>query len=44
MIRADGLSPFGMVWRAMSACAIVGIYKIECGAATPAEERRKIKG
>lgn len=40
MIRADASSPYGLVQRAMNICAKAGIYKIECGAARPADDRR----
>ena len=33
MIRADGGAPFGLAQRAMEACALNGIYKVEVGAA-----------
>ncbi|HVR74479.1 MAG TPA: biopolymer transporter ExbD [Planctomycetota bacterium] len=39
MVRADGNAPYGAIQDIMGACARVGIYKIECGAARPAEER-----
>jgi biopolymer transport protein ExbD len=38
MIRADAAAPFGLVQRAMNACALVRIYKLECGAAEPPKE------
>jgi biopolymer transport protein ExbD len=41
MIRADLSAPYGLVQRVMNACAKVGIYKIECGAARPADETRR---
>jgi len=41
MIRADESSPYGLVQRSMNICAKVGIYKIECGAAQPADEGRR---
>ena len=37
MVRADASSPYGYVQDVMHACAAVGIYKIECGAARPVE-------
>jgi biopolymer transport protein ExbD len=43
MIRADLSSPYGLVQRVMNTCAKVGIYKIDCGAARPAEDGRKSK-
>jgi biopolymer transport protein ExbD len=41
MIRADLSSPFDLVQRTMNACAKVGIYKIECGAARPNDNEKK---
>ena len=35
MIRADSAAPFGLAQRAMNACAVNGIYKVEVGAAKP---------
>jgi len=37
MVRADASSPYGYVEDVMHACAAVGIYMIECGAARPVE-------
>jgi biopolymer transport protein ExbD len=37
MIRADAASPYGHVKDVMRLCGSAGIYKIECGAARPAE-------
>ena len=37
MVRADASSPYGYVQDVMHACAAVGIYRIECGAARPVE-------
>jgi biopolymer transport protein ExbD len=41
MIRGDASAPYGLVQRTMNTCAKAGIYKIECGAARPADDRRK---
>jgi len=40
MIRADGAAPYGMPQKAMNACAKVGIYKIDVGAARPPDESK----
>jgi biopolymer transport protein ExbD len=40
MIRADAAAPFGLVQRAMNACAQVRIYKVECGSAMPPEVKK----
>jgi biopolymer transport protein ExbD len=37
MIRADKAAPYGQVQEVVNACAKVGIYKIECGAAANAD-------
>ena len=37
MIRADASAPYGFVQEVVNACAKVGIYKIECSAARPAD-------
>ncbi len=39
MVRADGSAPYGLVQDVMSACARVGIYQVECGAAQPPQEK-----
>ena len=39
MVRADGNAPYGAIQDVMGACAKVGIYQIECGAARPAENK-----
>ncbi len=36
MVRADSSAPYGEVQKVLNTCAKVGIYKIECGAAQPA--------
>jgi biopolymer transport protein ExbD len=41
MIRADASAPYGYIQDVMGACARVGIYQIECGAAQPEEEKKK---
>jgi biopolymer transport protein ExbD len=41
MIRADGSAPFGMPQKAINECANVGMYKIDVGAAKPAEEKKR---
>ena len=41
MIRADGSAPFGLPQKAINECANVGMYKIDVGAAKPAEEKKK---
>jgi biopolymer transport protein ExbD len=43
MVRADGAAPYGFVQDIMTACAHVGIYQIECGAARPTPEKDKDK-
>lgn len=40
MIRADQSAPYGMVQKVMNTCTKVGIYKIECGAARPPDEKK----
>jgi biopolymer transport protein ExbD len=40
-IRADASSPYGLAQKAMNVCAHAGIYKIEVGAAMPAEEKKR---
>ena len=42
MIRADGAAPYGFIQDVMGACARVGIYKIECGAARPVEAGERV--
>ncbi len=41
MIRADASAPYGLAQRAMNTCAKSGIYKVEVGAARPADPRHK---
>jgi biopolymer transport protein ExbD len=41
MIRADGAAPYGMPQKAMNACAKVGIYKIDVGAARPVDDKKR---
>ncbi len=38
MLRADEGAPYGYIQDVMDACARVGIYQIECGAARPSEQ------
>ncbi len=38
MVRADAQAPYGAVQKVIASCARAGMYKIECGAARPAEE------
>lgn len=40
-IRADQSAPYGLAQRAMNTCAKAGIYKVEVGAARPAEEKKR---
>jgi biopolymer transport protein ExbD len=40
-IRADASAPYGLAQRAMNTCAKAGIYKVEVGAASPMEEKKK---
>ena len=35
LVRGDGSAPYGQIQEVVNACAKVGIYKIECGAARP---------
>jgi biopolymer transport protein ExbD len=35
MIRADRFAPYGLVQRLIEVCGLVGIYKVEVGAAQP---------
>jgi biopolymer transport protein ExbD len=44
MVRADGGAPYGFVQDVMGACATVGIYQIECGAARPPAESGAASG
>jgi len=44
MIRVDALAPYGMAQQVMNLCAMVGIYKIEVGAAAPEDDRKKKGG
>jgi hypothetical protein len=37
MIRSDASAPYGLAQRAMHVCAEQGIYRIEVGAAKPAQ-------
>lgn len=39
MVRADATSPYGFIQDVMNACARVGIYQIECGAARPSDAK-----
>ncbi|HZN57308.1 MAG TPA: biopolymer transporter ExbD [Planctomycetota bacterium] len=39
MVRADGGAPYGLVQDVMTACAQVGIYQVECGAARPVPDK-----
>ncbi len=43
MIRVDELAPYGLAQKAMNVCAKVGIYKIEVGAARPADEKKTVR-
>jgi biopolymer transport protein ExbD len=38
MLRAEKTAPYGHIQDVMNACAGVGIYQIECGAARPADK------
>jgi biopolymer transport protein ExbD len=40
MVRADAFAPYGHIQDVMAACAGVGIYQIECGAARPTDGSR----
>ena len=38
MIRADSSAPYRLVQNVVNTCAKAGIYKVECGAARPADK------
>ncbi|HAK93946.1 MAG TPA: hypothetical protein DCM87_02775 [Planctomycetes bacterium] len=39
MVRADKQAPYGEVQKVIAQCALAKIYKIECGASRPPDER-----
>jgi biopolymer transport protein ExbD len=41
LVRGDGSAPYGQIQEVVNACAKVGIYKIECGAARPPDADEK---